>query len=233
MDKENVSKKLDQLLNGLAQFNVELATLKEDPKSKKTTIADLESRFQTFSDGVISCLNELKDRIIKMEDEIDENQQYSRRNCLILHGLGEGNPENHTQVVQEFFKDKLKIEVTVDQIDRAHRLGVSGRHTMANAVARGARPMIVKFVSYRTRQKIFQEKKVLKGTKITITESLTARRTQLMKCAKERFGLKNVWTMDGKIVIMHKKKKHYITNHTQLTDLENSTEKSDLQEVLN
>ena len=46
---------------------------------------------------------------------------------------------------------------------------------------------------------MYQAEKNLKGTKIMIVESLTKRRLELLKPAKEAFGATNVWTLDGKI----------------------------------
>jgi hypothetical protein len=50
----------------------------------------------------------------------------------------------------------------------------------------GARSIIVKFVSYQTRNDIWKAKRNLKGTKILVTESLTPARQALLKEVKER-----------------------------------------------
>ena len=43
-------------------------------------------------------------------------------------------------------------------------------------------------------------KKNLKKDSLTeITESLTAKRTEMLNKAKERFDFRNVWTLDGQI----------------------------------
>ena len=46
---------------------------------------------------------------------------------------------------------------------------------------------------------MYRAKRKLKGSKIVITEHLTRRRYKLFKLAKEAFGVRNVWTLDGKI----------------------------------
>ena len=56
------------------------------------------------------------------------------------------------------------------------------------------RPIIVKLCNYHDKEKMYQAKKNLKGTKIMIVESLTKRRLELLKRAKETFGATNVWT---------------------------------------
>ena len=61
------------------------------------------------------------------------------------------------------------------------------------------RSIIIKFVRYNCRRSIFLNKKKIKNTGISITESLTAKRMEILSKAKERFGFTNVWTLDGQI----------------------------------
>ena len=49
-------------------------------------------------------------------------------------------------------------------------------------------------------KKIFDNKKKLKGKKITIMETLTFARMKKLNKARERYNFKNVWTSDGKIL---------------------------------
>ena len=46
---------------------------------------------------------------------------------------------------------------------------------------------------------MYPAKRKLKDTKITITEYLTRRKYKLFKLAKKAFGVRNVWTLDGKV----------------------------------
>ena len=46
---------------------------------------------------------------------------------------------------------------------------------------------------------MYHAKRKLKGSKIAITEHLTRRRYKLFQLAKEAFGVRNVWTLGGKI----------------------------------
>ena len=45
----------------------------------------------------------------------------------------------------------------------------------------------------------YLEIKEIKGSKISITKSLTKRRMDKLKQAKETYGFTNVWTNDGEI----------------------------------
>ena len=134
----------------------------------------------------------------RLTTELDTLEQYSRRNCLVLHGVP--SDVNAERAVLDLCNTKLGIAIGPDCIDRTHRLGAPD----SSAHNEGARPqpIIVKFTSYRARQDVFMAKRRLKGTKVVITENLTKRRIELLNRAK---GLRNVnaaWTSDGRIICL-------------------------------
>ena len=65
------------------------------------------------------------------------------------------------------------------------------------------RPVIVKFARYNVREKVFKSKKNLKAKNISITESLTGYRMTVLNEARQKFGFKNVWTYNGRIIYKH------------------------------
>ena len=123
--------------------------------------------------------------------EVDNLEQYGRRNCLVFHGLEETKGEDTTQLVIDTVKTKLGLSLDKKDFDRSHRLG-------APAVGRN-RPLIAKFTRYVERASVYRMKKKLKGTGILITESLTRHRMNIFNQAMETFGSKKVWTQDGNI----------------------------------
>lgn len=129
-----------------------------------------------------------------MINKIDDQEQYTRRNCLLLHGIPEDKEEDTDELVLKTLKDDLALQIDEKELDRTHRIGKPRK------AGENPRPIIVKFSRYNLRRKVFTNKKRLKGKKIMITESLTSRRMSLYKSAKELFGYKNVWTSDGKIL---------------------------------
>ena len=117
-----------------------------------------------------------------LEEVIDDQQQYSRRNCLLIHGIEENEGENVDELVQQTISNNLMIDdISISDIDRTHRIGnkksFHGRVTRHNKPK--VRAIIVKFISYRKRRKVFYAKKILKNSGIVITESLTAKRLEL------------------------------------------------------
>ena len=140
--------------------------------------------------GEVSSLNE---KLNGFTEQVDRQEQYSRRNCLLIHGITEGNQENTDDLALEIFREKLDIELTQRDLDRTHRIGKNDKRSNR------PRPVIVKFIRYNDRKKIFSKKKQLKNSGISITESLTKLRMSKLAKAREEFGFRNVWTVDGRI----------------------------------
>ena len=140
----------------------------------------------------------LEESNARLTAEIDTLEQYSRRNCLVMHGVP--NDVNAEHAVLDLCNNKLGIAIGPECIDRAHRLGTPDSTVRKD----GARPqpIIVKFTSYRARQDVFMAKRRLKGTKVVITENLTRRRIDLLNRAKGLQSVNAAWTSDGRIICL-------------------------------
>ena len=62
----------------------------------------------------------MKKDIEKLSDDKGDAEQYSRRNCLRIYGIGEKANENTDKLVLDLFNDKLNVPP--DAIDRSHRI---------------------------------------------------------------------------------------------------------------
>ena len=103
----------------------------------------------------------------------------------------ETKTEDTDEMCLDVINDKLNIEMSQISIDRNHRLGKR----------RGPGPaIIVKFTRYKERHHVFRNKKLSKGTGISVTESLTLKRMEHLKKVREQHGFANVRTLDGKIM---------------------------------
>lgn len=70
------------------------------------------------------------------------------------------------------------------------------------------------------RQLVWDSKKTLKGTGITISEFLTQARHRVFAAARKHFGMPNCWSMEGKIVIIcPDKSRRKIETASELQDL--------------
>ena len=155
----------------------------KDKKEKEEIIKNLEGQ-----------VNNLTETVAKLVKQADNQEQYSWRNCLLVHGLPKTTLENTNDLVIRKFKNEMDIKIFSDDIDRSQRIGE--QKDDPNKV----RPVIVKFTRYNDRNKIFRNKKRLNGKKMSITESLTGLRMSKLKEARDEFGFRNVWSTDGQIL---------------------------------
>ena len=63
-----------------------------------------------------------------------------------------------------------------------------------------SRPIIFRVAQWRTRSDIFKKKRLLKGKKISICESLTSLRYERYQAPMVKYGKGNVWTSEGRIL---------------------------------
>ena len=117
----------------------------EDRAKKDNIIQDLKSEVDSLST-----------KVEKLEKRQDQQEQYSRRNCLLAHGIGEEKEEITDEVITNTLNEKLDLEITLQDIERMHRIGELEK-------TRGkTHPIIVKFVWYNNWNQVFRNKKKLK-----------------------------------------------------------------------
>lgn len=178
------------------------------------TQASLQQTVTEIVNGVLAGLNtkiaslesenqHLRQRIQHLEESADNAEQYSRRNCLRVTGIPESENENTDDLILNLARS-IDVELTVQDIDRSHRLG---RPT--NGVSPRPRDIIVKFVSYRSRAKFYKNRVLTKGRGhrgVFINEHLTKSRGRLLYLARRLVKsrqLKSAWTSDGVVLVKH------------------------------
>ena len=82
---------------------------------------------------------------------MDEADQYSRRNCVVLHGIPAEGGEDTDKIATDFFNEHLNIKINKFDIDRSHRLPSSKK------------PLIMKFVRHNIKSKVYAARKNLKN----------------------------------------------------------------------
>ena len=89
----------------------------------------------------------LRTRVAFLEAKSDAAEQYSRSNCLRIAGVLENATENTDTYVVEVAR-AIQADVSIDDIKRSHRVDKTRSF---------GRPqdMIVKFVSYRVRRRVY------------------------------------------------------------------------------
>ena len=140
-----------------------------------------------------SDVDSLSTEIEKLEKLKDQQQQYSRRNYPLVNRIVEEKEEITDEVIINTLNETLYLDISLWDLEKPIEL------ENVKKTRRKTCPIIVKFVRCNDRNRVFRNKKKLKGLKISITESLTKIRMDKLRQAKETYGFTNVWTNDGKI----------------------------------
>ncbi|KAF9414606.1 hypothetical protein HW555_007535 [Spodoptera exigua] len=181
-------------------------------QSPTADLSSLQQEFMEFKEFVLRALNSFKSQIELLAQGYDRHETAMRRKVLLLHGVPEHRNEQVREVVGKVFSNEMKLaELGTSDIHVCHRLGSSSR---------SPRPILVRFFTTEHRHLVWDNKKLLKGTGITISEFLTQLRHRAFTAARKHFGLSNCWSVEGKIVIIAPdKSRHKIEPSTQLQEL--------------
>ena len=97
-------------------------------------------------------VNNMSATIDSLKGCLDRQEQYSRRNCLLIHGVPESKNQNTDEQVIDTIKEKMGEEIEKNEINRSHRLGAPKNNSKT-------RPIIIKFLRDNTRCRIFKNNK--------------------------------------------------------------------------
>ena len=157
-------------------------------------------------------ISELKSENEDLGAKTDDLEQRSRLENLRIFGITEKPAENTDRLVIDV-ATKVGVTLSMASISRSHRVGPK------RPDATRPRAIIVKFVSYADRQRLFTAKKLLKGSNITLKEDLTAVRQKILKKASDHFKDYPVWSQNGVIIIKLNDGFHRIQTLKKLEEL--------------
>ncbi|KAJ8719809.1 hypothetical protein PYW08_011984 [Mythimna loreyi] len=175
-------------------------------------ITALTSEFAEFRMFVWKALSKFKAQIEMLSLGFDRHETLMRRKVLLFHGIAEYPGEKLLDVLSGVLTNQMGMsDIRKEHIHVCHRLGTS----------RGkARPILVRLYTSEHRHLIWENKKCLKGTGITITEFLTHIRHRTFMDARKHFGMKSCWSVEGRIVIVTPdSKRHKIETPDELRAL--------------
>lgn len=206
-----------------AAFQQEMSTMHDKIESQESRILELEASNDRKSKEIshlTAQLEQQSSRMQSLQNNCNELEQYSRRNCIRLFGVPEKKEEDAMETICTIAKEKLGVTLPKSAIDRAHRVGQphnertknNGAHKTRkgkeNGDSRGTegerrpRPIIVKLVSYQTRKTLLSRRRKLKDTGISIHEDLTKRNQKLLSDTRNHEKVINAWSSDGRIVAL-------------------------------
>lgn len=150
-----------------AELNATVTNISERLSSMENRFEVLEEHAEditTVKESIGTLQNEntlLKVRLSDLEDRV-------RRDNLLFFNVPDNPSETWADSEKEVKKivlDQMSINLVDSDIARAHRVGTLHRDK--------ARPIIVKFANYKTKEKVLSAKTKLKGSDITISEDFS------------------------------------------------------------
>ncbi|XP_049275858.1 uncharacterized protein LOC119406243 [Rhipicephalus sanguineus] len=171
-----------EMLQNQKEILSKLTAVQEKQNSFETKILDMQNRLLVIETKVQS-LDETRNRLATLEtivaecrdksssllDQVDDLENRSRRNNLIIRGVAEDENEKEETLLKkvndEIFSSTLKVNIT--SIERIHRIGKknSGK----------TRPVILRLADYRDKMKVLQRCSRLKDTDYSISEDFSKR----------------------------------------------------------
>lgn len=154
--------------------------LEESASSTNLRLVAIEQRIETLalSAGKLeqceATIDNLKGQVSALSDKVDDLENRSRRNNLIVYGTQEEVNETAVSMRKAVIEDlfEAQLGVAVNSIERLHRLG----RKMTNR----SRPVIIKFFDYNEKMKLMKNAFKLKGTRISLSEDYS-RKVQMIR----------------------------------------------------
>ncbi|CAG9820710.1 unnamed protein product [Phaedon cochleariae] len=190
-------------------------TISDSLSNLEKAVAELKNKTEAenkkLQDKVGKLEQEMKEVVKKTniyEEKLDYMDQNTRLSNLRVFNLNESQEEPRNEI-KNLFQSKMAITLRDEDINLCYRIGKKNDEK--------PRGIFIKLRSLDLKQNVYSKKKLLKGTGVVIREDLTKTRVQLLNDSIEKFGLKNVWTENGKIYINHNNKVTSIRNKIEFS----------------
>jgi hypothetical protein len=168
-------------------------------------------------------INAMYNKMSGLEIRIESQEQYSRTTSLRFYNIQVPvdergrivHPVDTDQLILQVCNTKLGLDININDIGRSHVIG-----KVKNV-------SIVRFLSYRIRNRVYTNKKALKGHPDGIF--ITEYRTELVKKLSQLKYSKQIytyWTSDGRIYVKQTEtsRKQTINNFDDIMNFERSNQ---------
>ncbi len=190
-DIKNINDSLLNLRTSVNDMKTEINTLKE----KVTELENREEIERLDIDANAESVAGLSDRVCALEDKLESQEQYSRRENVILYGMKESENESYESVrknVTDLLNKNVKTKHWQEEdILRSHRLG---RPTAGVK----PRPVIVRFTQFHDKLNVLKARNDLKKVNIGVSNDLTQKQRQQLDRLKDQG--KSGYFKNGKLV---------------------------------
>lgn len=135
--------------------------------------------------------------------ELNRQAQYAKKDHMRMFGVEEKKNEDCRQIVSEIISRKLKVKVLPTDLSAAHRVKKSKKQQH--------RPIIIRFKDRTQRFEVLKNRKLLKGSGVSLAEDMTIENMNLIKDAEDSGMFESAWFWNGKVLAKDKDKKTVYT----------------------
>ena len=129
-------KQLSDLTDSVQLVSDKFNEYEKDRKAKDELIIKLQIQ-----------VTQLTDKLSRLSVQVDKQEQYSRRSCLLIHGVEENRNEDTDTLSISIINEHLGLDIQPSDIDRTHCIGNNHK------ARKKGRAIIIKFTKYNTRKK--------------------------------------------------------------------------------
>jgi len=186
--------KQEERLSGTINASLEflhgtIKDLQDENSALKTRLETLEEQ----NDKQERKIQYLQRQMDQVKEHAIKNEMYSRRNNIKIYGLKESESEDTVDKVVEMAKNMMKMTISRDDIETAHRLPTKN--------GEGTKPTIVRLRDTETKFSLLKARKILKGSGITLAEDVTPGLLDQFKRIKDSRNTRDVWIWMGKFYV--------------------------------
>lgn len=140
------------------------------------------------------CINDLKKENTELHCKLNDNENYQRRENIRISGIPEVSSENPMKTACNFFAEK-GFNMSGKELHVAHRIGKqnSGK----------PRTIIIRFFNRNMRDRVIKERKMLKGSGVTISEDVSNLSMKTLMRVQRSQGILNAWIWNGQVRARH------------------------------
>ena len=193
----NVESRLTGLEVKLHYISDQVSNNKKDITEIKEAVSFLETQYQSVMAQIDKRVISDRATIKHLEDDLDNLENRSRRNNVVIHGIPEGSEGSRSceAFLADFFDDHMKLEVARDiEIERAHRNPANVRPSTPDSTGSRprSRPIQSKLLRYSDRQLILKNASKLlktnpyKSAKIFISDDVSVPVRNIRKQLRDR-----------------------------------------------
>ena len=207
---DNINVKFDTIQLQFAELSSSVKCIKDDITTVNLKMASLSSNVSDIDRD----MKDVQNRVAAIEEETEKQEQYSRRENILLYGVGELPGESFDNVrsrITSILNSNVSAKKWQDaDIVRAHRIGKQNTDTTSRSPLHNKpRPIIVRFHQFHDKLTVLKARTSLKSVGIGVSGDLTQKQRQQLSSLPET---KRGFFKGGKLHVIDRPPPHNVSH---------------------